>query len=418
MQVIESECRQQFPEIALSFLDCLVANYHPRDFEMRLWDGKSIAAEPGQSARFTLVINSPAALREMFRSPSELSLGEAYIYNDLEIEGDVEAAFRFAQFLIRQKFSVTERLRLAGLFRKLPSNDGSHHDEIPAPLIDGRIHSRERDRAAVRYHYDTSNEFFSLFLGKTMIYSEAYFEDGEHDLDRAQERQLDRICRALRLKQGERLLDIGCGWGSLIIHAVRNYGVKALGITLSQHQAELANRRIQEEGIGDSCNIEIRDYRDMDSAAAFDKISSIGMFEHVGRKMLAEYFQRACRLLRPGGVLMNSGISRPVDEPAKRPGSFIDKYVFPDGELIPVGEVAQEAENAGFEVRWVENLREQYGLTLRNWLSRLEQTQDDARRLAGDITYRIWRLYMAGSAARFFAGKLNTYQTLLVKRGA
>jgi cyclopropane-fatty-acyl-phospholipid synthase len=404
-------------QLSLSVLKELFRGYGPRDFAVRLWDGSRLEAEAGQSTRFTLVLQHPAALRELLRSPSELTLGEAYIYNDLDLEGDLESAVRLGFYLVQQERSLADRARLAALALRLPSRrDADKHDR--AAHLHGELHSKQRDRAAIRYHYDVSNDFYALFLGKQMVYSEAYFESADDDLDTAHERQLERICRKLHLQPGERLLDVGCGWGGLIIYAARRFGVQALGITLSERQAEMAAARIQREGMAGRCRVEVRDYRDLNQPESFDKIASIGMFEHVGRQRLGSYFRRAWRLLRPGGTFLNSGIARPVQEPARRPGSFVQTYVFPDGELVPIHETLQEAESAGFEVTAVESLREHYGTTLRHWVRRLEEHASQARREAGEISYRIWRLYMAGSAARFFAGNLNTYQTVLRKSPA
>jgi cyclopropane-fatty-acyl-phospholipid synthase len=278
----------------------------------------------------------------------------------------------------------------------------------------GRLHSRSRDRRAVAFHYDISNDFYALWLDRRMIYSCAYFSDPEQDLDTAQERKLDYICRKLRLERGERFLDIGCGWGGLIIHAAGEYGVNALGITLSRPQAELANERIQRAGLSGRCSVKVLDYREIDEPAGFDKLASVGMFEHVGEALLPEYFRRAWLLLRPGGTFLNHGIAcRPVS--AARGESFMDRYVFPDGDLVPVSTTLRIAEMTGFEVRDVESLREHYALTLRRWVRRLEEHSDEARRFAGDLVYRVWRLYMSGAAYAFDTGRNNIYQTLLVK---
>jgi cyclopropane-fatty-acyl-phospholipid synthase len=247
-----------------------------------------------------------------------------------------------------------------------------------------------------------------------MVYSCGYFRSPDDSLDLAQEQKLDLICRKLRLKSGERLLDIGCGWGALIIHAARHYGVQALGITLSQAQAQLAAERIRQAGLQDRCRAEVRDYRDVTQEDAFDKIVSVGMFEHVGERMLPEYFARAFRLLRPGGVFLNHGIAESPFKP-RRGDSFVNRYVFPDGELLPLHVTLRAAEQAGWEVRDVESLRQHYALTLDHWVRRLEANADDARRIVGDIHYRIWRLYMTGGAHRFRANWMSVFQTLLSK---
>jgi cyclopropane-fatty-acyl-phospholipid synthase len=399
----------------MAFLEKIFGAVSPRAFAVRLWDGTMLPASPGQATHFTLRIQHPGALRRMFWSPTELSLGEAYVYDDYDIEGDVEMALSVGLGLLGKARAWGEILRLRSLLMRLPAA-GPPHVSL-APQLRGKVHSQARDRCAVRYHYDVSNEFYSLFLDQRMIYSCARFAGPQEDLDKAQQRKLENICRALRLQPGERFLDIGCGWGGLILYAAQNFGVKALGITLSERQAEWARERVRQAGLESRCRVENLDYRDLKEVAAFDKVASIGMVEHVGAKQLPRYFERIKRLLRPGGAFLNSGISRPVSEPSHRPASFTDTYVFPDGELEPVSEMLAEAETAGFEVRASENLREQYGLTLRHWVRRLEKHAEEACRIIDPRTYRVWRLYMAGSAARFFAGSLHVFETLLTRTG-
>ncbi len=402
-------------ETSLALLDALLAGVHPRSFAVRLWNSAVIPATAGHPARFTLFIHSPGVLRRMFEAPTEVSLGEAYLYDDCDIEGDVESAVRLGQRLIAQRYGLRERLRLRSLLRRLPQ-------EVPVtarggPQLTGKLRSKDRDRAAIRYHYDLSNDFYALFLDRQMIYSSGYFARPDEDLDSAQTHKLESICRALDLRKGDRLLDIGCGWGGLILYAVQQFGVEALGITLSERQAELARERIRQAGLQERCRVEIRDYRDLDPQASFDKITSIGMVEHVGAKQLREYFSRVWGLLPAGGAFVNSGISRLVSEPAHPPASFSDAYVFPDGELEPLYEILGAAEMAGFELRSCHNLREHYALTLFHWLRRLEAHAEEARAATDDKTYRLWRLFMAGSALRFSEGKLQVFQSLLVKPG-
>jgi cyclopropane-fatty-acyl-phospholipid synthase len=273
------------------------------------------------------------------------------------------------------------------------------------------------------------NDFYALWLDRGMTYSCAYFEDPAGDLDTAQEAKLDLVCRKLRLRPGERLLDIGCGWGSLVLHTATHYGVDALGITLSEPQASLARARIAGAGLDDRCRVEVRDYRELARGATFDKVASIGMVEHVGRSRLGTYFAVAHRLLAPGGLFLNHGIVHrpesgrggpvaPARQWLQRDRGFIDRHVFPDGELLPAGEVISRAEEAGFEVRDVEALREHYARTLRHWVRRLEARHDEAVALVGEGTYRTWRLYMAGSAEGFASGRLNVMQTLLARPDA
>jgi cyclopropane-fatty-acyl-phospholipid synthase len=351
----------------------------------------------------------------MFLPPGELSLAEAFIYGDFEVEGSLEDVFPVADhLLVDQRVPVRARMRSARRLARLPRTDRGL-DGTKAVELSGKRHSLARDRQAISYHYDRSNEFFAVFLDPEMVYSCAYFASEEDELEVAQSGKLDYLCRKLRLRPGERLLDIGCGWGGLLRHAVRNYGVEALGITLSEQQARFARERIEALGIGDRCRVELRDYRELDEVEGFDKLVSVGMFEHVAEDVLGGYFEQAWRLLRPGGAFLNHGISRPVDQPQRRGPSFLQKYVFPDGELVPVGTAASLAERAGFEVRDVENLREHYVLTLRHWLQRLEQGREEAVRAADEVSYRVWRLYMSGSVHGFASARLGLHQTLLVK---
>jgi cyclopropane-fatty-acyl-phospholipid synthase len=409
----------RIPKKCQSLLRDLLEGLHPRDFAVRLWDGSTLEEEPGEPRRFTMVLKHPGAMRALFRSPSELSLGEAYLYDDFDIEGDIGSAFSLADHLVHFHPGLGGRLRLARQLLALPSPERTRAVR-PSERLHGLRHSKSRDRLAVTYHYDVSNTFYSLWLDSRMVYSCAYFASPGEELDAAQERKLDYICRKLRLRGGERLLDIGCGWGGLVIHAALLHGVDATGITLSRPQAELANERIRQAGVSDRCRVEFRDYRDVGEPGAFDKLVSVGMFEHVGESRLAEYFGRAFRLLRPGGVFLNHGIAcNPAFPPVPGP-SFADHYVFPDGELVPLGVTLRTAEANGFEVRDVESLREHYVLTLRHWVRRLEARREEACRAAGEKAYRLWRLYMAGAAHKFRTGRNNVYQALLVKpdRGA
>lgn len=398
---------------SVTFVELLFVAERPRTFAVRFWNGFILPPSPGAKAQFTIVLKHPGALRRMFSMASELSLGEAYIYDDCDVEGDIEAAVRVFRRLVGKPHSTRERLRLAALLARLPA--GGPPRERRLPRLKGKLHSRDRDSSAIRYHYDVSNDFYQLFLDARMNYSEAYFVRPEEDLDRAQEHKLDRVCHLLELHAGERLLDVGCGWGGLILHAVHKSGVEAVGITLSERQADFARRRIRGAGLESRCRVEVRDYRDLGPAASFDKIASLGMVEHVGAQQLPEYFSSIFRTLRPGGMFLNNGIARPITGPAHRKDSFTDAYVFPDGDLETIPETLQAAEEAGFEVRSVFNRPEDYGRTLRHWVRRLEAHAEEARHATDEVTYRIWRLYMAGSAGRFMAGELHLLDALLQK---
>jgi cyclopropane-fatty-acyl-phospholipid synthase len=409
----------------------------PRNFSIRFWDGSELPADSDPT--FTLVLNHPGALYRMFLTPLELALGEAYIYGDVDIEGDLYNAFGLIYTLKNRNFSRTEIFRLFKDIQKLPKS-GPARQITRKPLdLHGKLHSRERDRDAVRFHYDVGNKFYALWLDRQMQYSCGYFPTGTEDLDAAQLRKIEHICRKLRLKPGDKLLDIGCGWGGLAITAAKTFGVDVLGVTLSECQAAYGAEQVERLGLKDQVKIKMQDYRDIENEA-FDKIVSVGMFEHVGRGHLSEYYRQAYRLLKPGGLFLNHGISRCGQEADLSflkgldktksissigqsnferkvfgAGTFSQRYIFPDGELVPVSEANLIAESVGFEVRDVENLREHYALTLRNWVHRLEDQRDEAVGLVGDAVYRTWRLYMSVCALGFEAGQTNINQTLLAK---
>ncbi len=403
--------REATSRIAADFLEAVLAHYPRRDFQVRLWDGTAWGAE--KQPRFTLVLKRPGTLRAMFSSPSELTLGEAYIYDDFDIEGDIEAAFDLADHFLAYERSLGESFDLDARLQKLPQSDRPRAD-LRLLEFSGKVHAKDRDRQVISYHYDLPADFYALWLDERMVYSCAYFRKSDEDLDSAQERKLDYICRKLRLRPGERLLDIGCGFAGLIMHAVAHYGVQAVGITLSVRQAEMARQRLREAGLNDRCRVEVSDYRDIDHEPQYDKIVSVGMFEHVGEALLPEYFRRVWDLLRPGGVFLNHGIAYSATY-GRRGASFVDRYVFPDGDLVPISTSLRVAELSGFELRDVESLREHYALTLHHWVQRLEAHREEARRVTDETTYRIWRLYMAGSAHGFRTGRLNIYQALFSK---
>jgi len=392
----------------------------PRRFGMRLWDGTELPADGRPS--FQLVLNHAGALRRMFRTPIELSLGEAFILNDFDIEGDIFSTFSLMESIATRSFSMGEIVSIGLGLSALPASGPARAQGRGPAQLRGAVHSRERDLVAVQYHYDVGNDFYSLWLDRNLQYSCGYFPTGTEDLDAAQERKMEHICRKLRLQAGERLLDIGCGWGGLARYAAKNYGVDVLGVTLSKNQKTYADEQIARAGLQGRVAVELKDYRDLGDAS-FDKIVSVGMFEHVGRSHLPEYFDQVYRLLKPGGLFLNHGISRRasteedrhsfVQERILGRGTFLQKYIFPDGELMPVSEVNVMAENAGFEVRDVENLREHYALTLRHWVNRLAARREQAVKASDEVTYRTWRLYMSASAYGFESGSVNVNQTLL-----
>ena len=414
---------QRALQSARSILQLLFGPAGRRAFAVRFWDGSIDQPSGSQTPRFTLILRRAGALRRMLLPPSELTLGEAYLRDDFDVEGDLETIVALAEVVAGRLRSPAATARLLSLLLTLPKDDlaaTASERGRAAPPFAGERHSRGRDAAAVRFHYDISNDFYHLWLDQQMVYSCAYFQTETDDIDTAQESKLEHICRKLRLKPGERLLDIGCGWGALIRYAARAYGVQALGITLSEPQARFAQERIAAEGHQERCRVEVRDYRDLPRGAVFDKIVSVGMFEHVGRERLPRYFGTAYRLLQPGGLFLNHGIvslspNTLTQRLIWRQGSFIQRYVFPDGELVQPSEVLRVAERAGFEARDLESLREHYVLTLRQWVRRLEGAHDEAASLAGETAYRVWRLYMAGSAHAFATGGIGILQILLSK---
>jgi cyclopropane-fatty-acyl-phospholipid synthase len=399
--------------ISLHLLDELFGRDAVYDVAVRLWDGTLWPDE--QLRPVTLALNHPGALRQMFLPGTELALAEAYLYNDYDIQGEIEKIFDLADILIQRTKTLGKKLRVARELLRLPDGDRRDFGDRGPARLSGLRHSIERDKQAVRYHYDVSNDFYKLFLDQRLVYSCAYFLSPDEDLDTAQERKLDTICRKLRLRPGQRLLDIGCGWGGLMIYAAENYGVDVTGITLSQPQADLANQRIQEKGLSQQCRVFMRDYREMEADRPFNALVSVGMFEHVGEGLLPEYFKKAWQLLEPGGVFLNHGIARRITDVVDPVPGFSDTYVFPDGELEPISTTLAAAETTGFEVRDVESLREHYSLTLRHWIHQLECHHEQALRYVDEPTYRVWRLYMSGSIHEFNRGRQNLYQTLFAK---
>ena len=352
-------------------------------------------AEFGEAPSVTLTVRDPAVLGQ-FRQPSLGGLAEAYVEGGIDIDGDMAEAIRVACRLVE----------LSG------ASLAVRPDLMPA------AHEQHTDRSDIYHHYDVGNGFYRLWLDRQMVYSCAYFETGDEDIEAAQRAKLDHVCRKLRLAAGERLLDIGCGWGGLVRHAARHYGVQAVGITLSDQQALLARERVAAEGLQDRVEVLLLDYRDLPrrfGEGTFDKVASIGMFEHVGLRNLPVYFGTAARMLRDRGLMLNHGItsadveSRPIGSGA---GDFIGKYVFPNGELPHLSLAVREMSDAGFEVFDVESLRAHYALTLAHWSRRLEQRLREAADQVAERTLRVWRIYLAGCSHGFAQGWMNLYQVL------
>ena len=346
-----------------------------------------------------------------------LRLAQAYFQGDIDVEGDFFAALNLKNHLSGIRLPISDRVgALLTAFRLPAADDARPSATSQRARLHGnavKAHSRTENRAAISFHYDVSNEFYRLWLDEERVYSCAYFTSPDDSLDQAQRNKLDHICRKLRLRPGERLLDIGCGWGALVCWAARHHGVQAHGITLSQQQFEYAQQRIRTEGLQDLVTVELRDYRDLAGAGVFDKVSSVGMFEHVGLANLPAYLATVMRVLRPGGLFMNHGITHDEEGWNKSlTTEFINRYVFPDGELDCVSNIQLGMERAGFEIHDVEGLRPHYALTLRHWVQRLEANRDAALREVDEPTYRVWRLYMAACALDFEAGTTGVYQIL------
>lgn len=413
---------------SLDILDRLLAGYIPRDFSVRLWDGTERPADSGRPPRFTLVLNRPDALYRMLVPPGTRALGESYVNGDFDLAGDMIAFFDLLPTLLGN----AKPRALAGLLPRLMSlRSGQAPEVLPGKVrLKGRIHNPERDKVAVRHHYDLNNEFFALWLDRRLVYSCSYFPTGGETLDESQERKLELICRKLRLREGERFLDLGCGFGGLTLYAAERFGVRALGITLSEQHGLVAQQRIREQGLGDRCRVEIMDYRQLSGAEPFDKVAAIGITEHVGERRLPDFFRRVFRLLKPGGLFLNHCICWPGDSRRHRRAltqahflrqNFILRYVFPDLDLVPIDVIARAGGRAGFEVRDVENLRPHYALTLRHWLDRLNARWERAVEEVGEPTARVYRAYLAYCSYAFAANKNCLMHTLFARpdeRGA
>ncbi|MFD8548796.1 class I SAM-dependent methyltransferase [Streptomyces sp. NPDC059649] len=400
----------------------------PLPVRIRAWD-RSESGPPGAP---TLVFRNRRALRRLLFKPGELGLARAWVAGDIDVEGDLYEALDLLAGLVWERGTAAPKPQRAAALRALarPEIRNAARELLtlagapvpPAPPAEearrrrGPLHTLLRDKEAISHHYDVGNDFYELVLGPSMVYSCAYWAAPDATLEDAQRDKLDLICRKLALKEDQRLLDVGCGWGSMVLHAAREYGVRAVGITLSEEQATYARKRIAEAGLADRVEIRVQDYREIKDEP-FDAISSIGMAEHVGRARYAEYADALHALLRPGGRLLNHQIARrPVaDEEAYHVDEFIDRYVFPDGELAPVGRTVAQLEEAGFEVRDVEAIREHYALTLRRWVANLERHWGAAVRLTSPGRARVWRLYMAASALSFERNRIGVNQVLAVR---
>lgn len=386
---------------------------------IRCWDG-SEAGPPDAPVR--LVLRRRRALRRLVWEPNELGLARAFVSGDLDVESDFFESLASLEELIENRqvgpasIDAATKLDMVKTALRLGAIGLPPKPPVEEIRLAGRLHSKRRDAEAISHHYDVGNDFYALVLGPSMTYSCAVWGDGVETLAEAQTAKVDLVARKLGLREGMRVLDVGCGWGTFVIHAAKVYGAHAVGVTLSQAQADFARKRVAEEGLSDLVEIRVQDYRDVRDGP-FDAISSIGMAEHVGQAQLPVYTKTLYDLLKPQGRLLNHAISRKagVAGHTTERTSFINRYVFPDGELETVSTMVSAIEDAGFEVRDVEALREHYALTLRAWVKNLEEHWPEAVRLTSEGRARVWRLYMAGSALTFERGSIGVNQVLAVK---
>jgi cyclopropane-fatty-acyl-phospholipid synthase len=394
---------------------------------VRLWNGAALqvggTAAAAAETPYTLVFRNPEVVCSAVLGRDPLRLAEAYFRGDIDIEGDFFAALALRDHLPALQLSVAEKARMVFAALHLRALNAGKRPApvqwVPAHGRTVKAHSKAENRDSIHFHYDVSNEFYALWLDRAMVYSCAYFEEPDIGLDAAQEAKLEHICRKLSLQPGDNFLDIGCGWGALAIHAAQRYGVRAHGVTLSPQQLSMARQRIAAAGLEDQVTVELRDYRELPGECAYDKIASVGMFEHVGLKNLPVYFATVQRLLKPHGLFLNHGITHECEGWRKSLSTeFINRYVFPDGQLDTIGNIQKLMERARFEIADVEALRPHYALTLRHWVARLERNHARALQFVNDATYRVWRLYMTACALDFEAGPIGIYQILAAKRTA
>ena len=394
---------------------------------VRLWNGDMIPMGKNTDGKYTLVLSGPGVIGSLLRRPTLETLVRLYATGHVGFEGGdlMEFADAFqTEKSNRRRLKEISKLMLVKktipfLFARTKETDVNH--QFADDMV-GRVESRRDNTDYVQFHYDVSNDFYKLFLGDEMVYTCAYFKEWDNSLEQAQRDKMDLICRKLRLQPGDKMLDIGCGWGGLIRHAAMNYGVKSHGITLSQEQHDYTQQKIDEMGLGDQVSVEICDYAD--HTGSYDKISSVGMSEHIGTANYPRYFNKINSLLRDRGLMLNHAIARRAKANKRqakkiRPErKFLLKYIFPGSELIPVGTTTDTLENTGFEVHDVESLREHYALTLKYWSKNLTANKEEAIRLVGPERYRLWAAYMTGGSVGFTAGSIKIYQVLASKRAS
>jgi cyclopropane-fatty-acyl-phospholipid synthase len=377
-----------------------------RPFNVRFWDGGAVAATTEGAPTF--FVKRPTALAHVLSAPGTLGLGRAYVDGSLAVD-DLDGALRVVDEFEPPPLSVFDRARLALAAAVAALPGGLPHRPSLELLLRGRLHSAERDAAAVRYHYDVGNDFFALFLDDSMTYSCGVFSKGARTLDEAQRTKLELVAGKLDLEPGMRVLDVGCGWGSFAMHAAREHGVHVTGITLSELQAQRARERVAQAGLSENVEIRVQDYREL-AHGSFDAIASIGMSEHVGEAQIDVYARTLFSLLRPGGKLLNHAIAELDPSATPLDDLFSTRYVFPDGEPLPLSRVQLAFERAGLRTGHVEGFREDYAVTLRHWAQRLDERLEEAERLAGVERTRVWRLYLRSAGHSFEAGDLAVYQ--------
>ncbi len=377
-----------------------------RPFTVRFWDGSSVRATEADAPTFS--IHGPEAIAHVLRAPGELGLGRAYVAGLIDVD-DLEAALRVVDTFEAPPLRPRTVVRLGAALVRACGLLVPPKAPAAELRLRGERHTVLRDRRAVRHHYNVGNDFFALFLDRSMTYSCAYWQSGARTLEEAQEAKLELVCTKLALETGQRVLDVGCGWGSFAIHAARNHGVSVLGVTLSDLQAELAQRRVAEAGMSERVEIRVADYRELD-ADDYDAISSIGMVEHVGEERIDLYARTLADLLKPGGRLLNHGIAKLQDFDTPDEGAFSERFVFPDGVPLPLSRIQQALERAGLVTWHVEGLADDYAETIRHWTERYEAHWEDAVRIAGMERARIWRLYLRAARQGFQTGWASIYQ--------
>ena len=382
----------------------------------RLWDGSTWQSHENGVPGFTLILHHPGAARAMFWPFSNLALGESYVFDDFDIEGDTLAFADWMGHLMNAPKTLALSVQVGFLLKILTlPRQFKPRDRAQAGRPTAGKGSQATDQESIEYTYDRPSELYCEFLDPNLQYTCGYFAESDEDLDAAQERKIDYVCRKLRLQPGEQYVDFGCGWGALLIHAARNYGVDAVGVTLSEEQAKWAEKSIAEAGLQDKVRIELCDYRNFNAPGEFDKASSVGMSEHIGNRNLPTFHNKIHECLRPGGVYLHHAITIRPNDPLPVWKDFCWKYVFPNGELQTVVKTLDCAAKAGFEVRDVESLREHYILTLQHWIRRLVANHDRILKWTDEEGYRIFRLYLSGAVSAFKSGVCNLHQCLLVK---